>query len=201
MSFEKVVVVDCRDLMLGRLASLVAKQLLEGQKIVLVRCELINISGSLFRNHLKAKAFVRKRTNTNPKKGPFHFKAPSRIIWRTIRGMMPHKTARGKAAMERMKCFEGIPHPFDRMKRKTVPLAHRNLRLKPYRKFCVLGDLSNKLGWKHQDLINRLEDKRKVKSAAYYNTKKELNKVKAQAAASVESELADTAAALAEYGY
>lgn len=35
--------------MLGRLASTVAKQLLNGQKIVVVRCEALNISGEFFR--------------------------------------------------------------------------------------------------------------------------------------------------------
>lgn len=34
---------------MGRLASTVAKQLLSGQKIVVVRCEAINISGGFFR--------------------------------------------------------------------------------------------------------------------------------------------------------
>ena len=33
----------------GRLASIVAKQLLNGQKIVVVRCEALNISGEFFR--------------------------------------------------------------------------------------------------------------------------------------------------------
>ena len=34
---------------MGRLASTVAKQLLNGQKIVVVRCEAINISGGFYR--------------------------------------------------------------------------------------------------------------------------------------------------------
>ena len=37
--FEKVVVVDGRGHMLGRLASVVAKELLSGQKVVALRCE------------------------------------------------------------------------------------------------------------------------------------------------------------------
>lgn len=44
--FEKVVVIDCRGHLMGRLASVIAKQLLTGQKIVCVRTEQINISGS-----------------------------------------------------------------------------------------------------------------------------------------------------------
>ena len=51
--FEKEIVIDGRGHMFGRLASKIAKELLNGQRIVVVRCELINRSGSLFRNKLK----------------------------------------------------------------------------------------------------------------------------------------------------
>lgn len=51
------VVVDGKGHLLGRLASTVAKQLLNGQKVVVVRCEQLNISGEFFRA---------KRTSTNP---------------------------------------------------------------------------------------------------------------------------------------
>jgi large subunit ribosomal protein L13Ae len=44
--FDKVVVIDCRGHLLGRLASIVAKELLCGQKVVCVRTEELNISGS-----------------------------------------------------------------------------------------------------------------------------------------------------------
>lgn len=53
MTFEKLVVIDCKNHMLGRLTSVVAKELLKGQNVVLVRTEEINISGSLFRNKCK----------------------------------------------------------------------------------------------------------------------------------------------------
>ena len=43
------VVIDGKGHLLGRLASIVAKQLLNGQKIVVVRCEDLNISGEFFR--------------------------------------------------------------------------------------------------------------------------------------------------------
>lgn len=43
--FEKEVVIDCKGHIMGRLASVVAKELLSGQKVVCVRCEDINITG------------------------------------------------------------------------------------------------------------------------------------------------------------
>merc|ERR1712217_153376 len=110
--------------------------------------------------------------NSNPKTGPLHYRSPSKILWRTIRGMVPHKTARGAAALDELKSFEGVPHPFDRKKRVVVPQALKVLRLRPERRFCRLGDLSNEYGWKHNDLVKRLEDQRKVKSDAFHKKKK-----------------------------
>ena len=111
-----VVVVDGKGHLLGRLASIVAKQLLQGKKIVIVRSEQILISGScksisfitnndesstsfcrpffsdyccciyfaVKRNKVKYAQFIRKRMNTNPKRGPFHFRSPARMFWRTV---------------------------------------------------------------------------------------------------------------------
>ena len=74
--------------------------------------------------------------------------------------MLPHKTSRGQAALDRMKVFDGLPHPFDKKKRVVVPQALKVLRLKPTRKFCTLGDMSQRVGWKCQDLLKRLEAQR-----------------------------------------
>lgn len=71
--------------------------------------------------------------------------------------MIPHKTARGAAAMERLKVFEGVPPPYDKKKRMVVPQALRVLRLKPGRKYCVVGRLSHEVGWKYQDVVERYD--------------------------------------------
>merc|ERR1712083_942921 len=167
-----------------------AKELLNGQHVICVRTEDINISGSLYRAKLKWANFRRKRMNSNPKQGPLHYRSPSKILWRTIRGMVPHKTARGAAALDRLKSFEGIPHPYDRKKRMVIPTCLKVLRLRPERRFCKLGDLSKEVGWKHQDLITRLETMRKTKSAAFHEKKKAADKAKtgAKASASISAE-------------
>ena len=43
--FQNEVVIDCRGHIMGRLASIVAKELLAGQTVVCVRCEELNITG------------------------------------------------------------------------------------------------------------------------------------------------------------
>merc|ERR1711879_344045 len=178
---EKQIVVDCRDHLLGRLASTVAKELLCGQKIICVRCEDIVMSGGLIRNRFKFMNFLRKRMATNPKKGPYHYRNPGKFFWRVVRGMVPHKTSRGAAALERLKVFEGVPPPYDRKKKMVVPSALRVLRLKPGRKYCTLKRLSHEVGWSYRDVVDCLEEKRKVKAAAFHERK--MASVKAQTAA------------------
>jgi ribosomal protein L13 len=46
---------------------------------------------------------MNKSHRTNPKRGLHHYRAPSRIFWRTVRGMLPHKTPRGAAALGNLK--------------------------------------------------------------------------------------------------
>jgi len=175
-SFKKEVVIDGRGHILGRLSCIVAKQLLLGQKVTVVRCEAINMSNTLFRRQLKYAEFKRKTNNVNPKHGPFHYRCPSKMFYRVLRGMVPHKTARGAAALDRLTVFEGCPHPYDTKKKLVCPQALKVLRIKPYRKFCVLGDLSSKFGWKQAELVKKLEDKRRVRAAGFFVKKKAITK-------------------------
>merc|ERR1719167_797994 len=157
--FNKVLLLDGRGHLLGRLAAIVAKQVLLGHKVVVVRCEGINISGNFYRNKLKYLAFLRKRMNTNPSRGPYHFRAPSKIFWRTVRGMLPHKLQRGKDALARLKVYEGIPPPYDKKKRMVVPSALRAMCLKSKRRFCVMSRLSHEVGWKYKSVIEKMENR------------------------------------------
>jgi len=186
---DKPIVIDARGHLLGRLAAVVAKTLLHGQRVVVVRCENINISGSFYRNKLKYLEFLRKACNVAPDRGAFHFRAPSKIFWRTVRGMMPHKTHRGKESLQRLKAFEGVPPPYDKVKRQVVPSALRVLKLKPRRAFCEVSRLSAEVGWKYQDVISTLEQKRKIKSNKFYNKKKTDDKLRKQAIASLGKKL------------
>ncbi len=201
MAFEKVVVVDGKGHLLGRLASIVAKQLLSGQRVVVVRCEELNMSGSFFRAKMKYHAFLRKRVITNPTRGPFHLRAPSRIFFRVLRGMLPHKTARGAAAMARLKVFEGVPEPWAAAKRMVVPAALRVHRLAPGRRFCTLGRLSHEVGWKYRDVLAKFEDARKTKSAERFARKAEAATARKAQITAAGQKLSAVNATLSSLGY
>lgn len=128
--FDKEVVIDAKGHLMGRLAALVAKELLSGQRVVLVRAEEVLLSGILFTHKANFMEYLNKNSNTNPRHGgPYHFRAPARILYKAVRGMIPRKSQRGKAALERFKVFEGIPFPYSNKKRQIVARAMRVVRL------------------------------------------------------------------------
>ncbi|XP_065189312.1 large ribosomal subunit protein uL13-like [Sycon ciliatum] len=201
MVFERLILIDGRNHLLGRLASTIAKALLSGQRVVVVRCEEINISGSFYRNKLKYLKYLRLRCNVKPSRGPFHFRAPSKMLVRVVRGMIPHKSVRGAAAMKRLKVFEGVPPPYDQMKKMVIPSALRVIRLRPGRKFCRLGRIAHEVGWKYQDVVSTLEEKRKAKALVYYENKKKILRRKAAAEKREATKLAPLNQQLALYGH
>lgn len=190
LSSKTTLVVDAKGHLLGRLASIIAKQLLIGRNIVVVRAEELNVSGSFFRLKMKYHDFLRKRNMSNPRRGgPFHLRAPSRIFWRTVRGMLPHKTARGAAALKRLQVFEGVPPAYAKRMRVVVPPALRIHRLQPGRAYSTIGRLSHEVGWGYKHVVQALEEKRKAESEAQYQVRQ---KSKNEAAASVAKAAKDT---------
>eukprot|EP00727_Mastigamoeba_balamuthi_P004314 m51a1_g13880 putative 60S ribosomal protein L13 (207) ;mRNA; r:650206-651433 len=169
MPFRNIRVIDCRGHLVGRLASVVAKELLMGQRVACVRCEGLQMSGSYLRNKLKFESFLQKKVNTNPRRGPFHERAPSRIFWRAVRGMLPHKTGRGAQALRRLSVCEGIPPRYTHIRRSVVPGAMRVLRLRPDRAFTNLAEISTEFGWHYAPIVEKLEAKRKVGGAVHHH--------------------------------
>lgn len=62
-------------------------------------------AGGLVRQKAKYERFLRKRTLTAPTKGPIHFRAPSRILWRTIRGYVAWQSYRETARSQIIATF------------------------------------------------------------------------------------------------
>lgn len=178
---RKLLVIDAHDHMLGKLASRVAKELLAGQRVAVVRCEDIMMSGRLCARRAKYQRFLNKASNTNPRVHSHrHYRSPRMILWRTIRGMLPHKTQRGLLALKRLYCMEGIPPAMRKHSRVMNPDIKHYTSLKSRTKRCRLGDLSTLVGWKYDGLVKKLEDKRRAEAAEAFEKKAEfLNKLQA----------------------
>ncbi len=152
------------------------------------------------RNKLKFLQYLKKKTNTNPKRGPIHERAPSHWFKRVVKSMLPKKKRRSTEAQTRLKAFEGVPPPYDKIKLLVVPDALRVVKLDGQRVFTSLGKLASQLGWKHAELISRLETVRKEAAAARYTEKKAAITATAKAAAK-SAEVQAINAELATYGF
>ncbi|MCB9358661.1 50S ribosomal protein L13 [Candidatus Woesearchaeota archaeon] len=103
-------IIDGKDAVFGRLGTQVAKKALLGEKIDIINCEKILISGK--REVVLAK-YERIKKMGVPKKGPFLSVDPEKFVKRQLRGMLPYKQEKGREAFERIKCYEGVPKAFE----------------------------------------------------------------------------------------
>merc|ERR1712050_629290 len=110
---------------------------------------------------MKYMRFLNKTHNSNHRRcGPLHYKAPARLFYRVVRGMVSSKKASIANALQRLKCFEGVPYPYYKEKRVIVPDALKVLRGAPGRKIVKLGLLCSSVGWKYGETVKEFEKKR-----------------------------------------
>ena len=128
-------------MIVGRLASIVAKELLNGEEIVIVNAEKAVITGN---KDFIIKKYFERRNIGSVRKGPYYPKMPDKILKRTIRGMLPMKKSKGKSAYKRLKVYMGTPPQF-KDKEFTNFEDAKNKKLKG---FITLKDLSVQLGAK-----------------------------------------------------
>ena len=110
-----------------------------GEEIRIVNSEKAVITGD------KDKIFEKyknRRSRGAPLVGPYFPKTSERIVKRTIRGMLPYKQPRGREALDRVKCYVGVPAEF---KGKEQKFEEFNVST-TYANFITVGELSKKLG-------------------------------------------------------
>ena len=137
-------VIDASGLVLGRMASVVAKRLLMGESITIVNAEKAVIVGN---KEDILERYKEKRSRGHRYKGPFFPKMPHLIVKRTIRGMLPWKNARGREAFKRLKVHIGIPEELSNAKLETIEEAKVDRAGSAAIKFLTVGEVSKFLGW------------------------------------------------------
>ena len=134
-------VVNADRLILGRMATTVAKRLLNGEEIAVVNAEKAVISGRKGNKVTEAKEFLGVG---GVNRGPYHYRRPDRIVKKTIKGMLPFKKPKGKEAYKRLKVFIGVPEDLKNVKMETVPDADSK-KLKC--SYFSVGQFSKEIGW------------------------------------------------------
>ena len=141
MSSENAIIIDAKGLILGRMASIIAKRLLQGESVIVLNAEKTAISGKRLQIVKEAKTFLEVG---HPRKGPFHQRRPDRIVRRTIRGMLPRRKPKGMQAFKRLKVYLGAPLEFKDKKIQTILEASAEKLKSPY---ITVGELAKEIGW------------------------------------------------------
>jgi len=134
---------DAKNQVLGRLASFVAKHAINGETIIVVNAEKAVISGRRSNIVEEAKRRLETRTLGTQIHAPVHQRRPDLYFRRVVRGMLPWKKAKGRAAFHRVRVYVGTPEEFAAKTVVKVPGADASKLVSPY---VTLEDLATEIG-------------------------------------------------------
>jgi len=132
-------IIDATNTILGRLASTTAKKILSGEDVIIINAEKSVITG---KKKMVFERFKHKRERGDPKNGPFYPRYPDMILRRVIRGMLPYKKAKGRAALKRLRVYNGNPENFKKIQK--IIKSSEELECK----YMTLEELSRRMGAK-----------------------------------------------------
>jgi large subunit ribosomal protein L13 len=141
---SKVTLVNAEGLIVGRMGSKVAKLLLNGEEVILLNAEKAVFSGKRKSKIAEAHLFLEVGA---PERGPFHYRRPDRFLRKSVRGMLPYKQPKGKAAYKRLKAYMGVPLEFKGQEMITFKEASSAKLKGPH---MTLGELATAIGWRNR---------------------------------------------------
>ena len=136
-----VTIIDGRNAVLGRLGSLVAQRIMDGEEIVVVNAESIVVTGERDMIFADYKARV-DRGDTTKRKGPFYPRRADLLFKRSVRGMIPWTTTSGREAYRRLHVYVGTPKQFADAETVKIEDAMKKIN----GKYTTLGAISKFLG-------------------------------------------------------
>ena len=136
-----VTIIDGRNAVLGRLGSVVAQRIMDGEEIVVINAESIVVTGERDMIFADYKARV-DRGDTTKRKGPFYPRRADLLFKRSVRGMIPWTSTSGREAYRRLHVFVGTPKQFADAETEKVEDAMKKIS----GKYTTLGAISKFLG-------------------------------------------------------
>lgn len=102
-----MVTIDANGAVVGRLGARVAKLLLAGQQVEITNADKAVMVGSLSVARGKYQSRRLQQNKRTPEDSPVWPRRPHLLLRRMIRGMLPHKSQRGRDAYARLKVTSG----------------------------------------------------------------------------------------------
>ena len=142
---DRPIVVDATNHIAGRLASNVAKLLMQGNRVSVVNCEKIMMSGTRSNQIKEQREFLEINSIINYKHGPVHYRRPDTLMAKMIRQMLPYdRKPSGKEAHQRLRTYIGSPQQIKSLEKIQFEKA---LIRKTASNYTALGELCRIIGW------------------------------------------------------
>jgi len=135
-------IIDAKNLILGRLASFSAEKALLGEPISIINCESAVITGN---RKTTVKKHLERMERGSKSKGPFTYKRPEMFVKRTIRGMLPYKKENGRNALKKIKCYIGVP---ENLKGRPEQPKNMGISKLSVMKYTTVNDVCKVIGGK-----------------------------------------------------
>ena len=143
IDLSKPIVVDGTNLIAGRVCSNVAKLLRKGNRVSIINCEKIMISGKKSSIVGEYEDFLKISSIIHPRHGPFHPRRPDTIIKRMIRGMLPKEKPSKKTDLARLRTYIGVPNEVKGLER--IQFDNSKITKVPSR-YTTMAELSRYIG-------------------------------------------------------
>ena len=139
-----MIVIEGENQILGRAATRIAKELLNGQDVAVVNAEKMVISGSMPPLLAKYQQRRNMKNKACPENSPHWPRRPDLFVRRIVRGMLPFDKPRGKAAFKKLSVYLGVPEEL-KANEKIKPAGADLEKLNT--KYQTVALLCNRLGY------------------------------------------------------
>ena len=123
-----MMIIDAKGLIAGRLASKVAKAIINGETVTVVNAQDAIIVGNKESILEKYKRRVDAAVKSNPHYGPKYSRIPDRIFRRMVRNMLPTKKSAKKRGIEKLSVHNAMPKELAKEKMLTFEEIRFNER-------------------------------------------------------------------------
>lgn len=135
-------IINGENLVLGRVASRVAKAALLGDDIALINCEKLMITGN--KQSIMQRQRLLADMKGKPRQGRFYETRPDLFVSKVIRGMLPIRTARGREAVKHIRCYISVPDQFTSMVSESFEEDH--VKKLPHLKYISIAEICRLMG-------------------------------------------------------
>jgi large subunit ribosomal protein L13 len=136
-------IINAKDMIVGRIATLAAKKALLGEKVDIINSEYAIMTGK--KEHIYSEYKTKRDLGTF--KGPFISRMADRFLKRVIRGMLPYKNDRGENAFKRITCHIGVPKELEGMETVKMDDHAKKSKLK-VSDYLTIKEICSKMGSK-----------------------------------------------------